>query len=68
MKPVLAAILALVMASAVTVEAQAVEKRKARPHLAQQVISASYKTSLNIALLKVNTQVRIQRRPTAGKF
>ena len=31
MKPVLAAILALVMASAVTVEAQAVEKRKARP-------------------------------------
>ena len=67
MKTVVALALAALMASAVTANAFAGEKRKIRPHLTQQVLSATYKTSLNIALLKASHQVRIQPR-TSGKF
>jgi hypothetical protein len=59
---------AVVMALAVTEGALAGSKRKViRPQLTSQVLSASYKAAQNLALLKAQQQIRMQR-PAIGKF
>jgi hypothetical protein len=65
LKTILTLCAAAVMAIAMNGDAWALEKRKLRPHLSSQVLDAAQNSSLDMALLKVKAQVRVQR-PTAG--
>jgi hypothetical protein len=68
LKPIVALILAAVVALATASSSEAGEtKRKLRPHLTQQVVAAGQAASLNLLLLKTKNQVRIQR-PNFRKF
>jgi hypothetical protein len=63
----LALFLAAMVANAAMANAEAGEKRKLRPQLTQQVLSAAHKNSLDMALLKFRAQLRLNR-PAAGKY
>ncbi len=67
MKTAVSLVLALVTALAVSGIGDAQAKGKARPHLTQQVLSASSKVSLNLALIKTKRQVRLPPS-RVGKF
>ena len=68
MKPFAALILAAVVALAATVPCEVGEaKRKLRPQLTQQVLSAGQVASLNLLILRNKNQVRMQR-PGFRKF
>lgn len=60
MKTVFSLILAAVMAIAVIPGAEAGGKRKLKPELSQQVLSAARQSALDLALLKAQSQVRLK--------